>query len=428
MKHVLQIIVCIATLVLSGCFSNKEKINWQVTLANDDKNPYGSYLAFQSLESYFPNKLIETLPRGFRYTSIDEGINSHKNQKQLLVLLGLDLFVAESELESLLSFARKGNEVLIFCSSLDPKIENAFGCYKQARGLEEIKLSDDNTGRQNIGALSLQLKNNDKTYGYEGRSLQGYFQIKNLHTNSERANNDLFATLPDTLGFFKSTPNFIKYNIGLGHITFHAAPLVMSNYFLLQKNNRQYLDGIWQTIPADINAVYWNDYFKHSGEGSNLGVLWKYPATRWALIIAAITLLVYVVFESKRRQRIIPVIEKPENSSVSFIETVGRLYYNTGDHNNIAEKMIQHFLEWVRLSYHLNTNELNEHFTTQLANKSGLDIIDAQHVVHSIHNIRLRNISVDEMTLSRLHQQFDRFYNNHTNTNGHSRHKSATAY
>ncbi|WP_276134662.1 DUF4350 domain-containing protein [Polluticoccus soli] len=413
--------------MLSGCFSDKKKTNWQVTLASDDKNPYGSYLAFQSLALYFPNKLVETLPRGFRYTSIDEGINSQKNQKQLLVLLGLDLFVSESELESLLSFARRGNEVLIFSSTLDPKIEDAFGCYKQARGLEEVKLSDENTGRQNIDALSLKLQTN-KTFGYEGRSLQGYFQLKNLPADSVQTDNKLFSTVPDSLGFFKNTPNFIRYNIGRGHIAFHAAPLVMSNYFLLQKNNRQYLDGIWQTIPSDISAIYWNEYFKHSSEGADLGVLWKYPATRWALIIAAITLLIYVAFESKRRQRIIPIIEKPENSSVSFIETVGRLYYNTGDHNNIAEKIIQHFLEWVRLSYHLNTNELNEHFATQLAHKSGLDIDEVQHVVRSIHNIRLRNIGVDEMTLVALHQQLEHFYNNHTNTNGHSRHQSATAY
>ncbi|MCD6063974.1 MAG: hypothetical protein K0R82_1885 [Flavipsychrobacter sp.] len=425
MKQFFRIIGVVTFFAICGCHSDK-RVNWQITLENDNKEPYGSYLAFQSLKYYFPNAKINSLSKGFRYTGIDNSAKPTPGKK-LLILLGLDFYVSKAELDTLMSFAQKGNEVMIFCSDLDEKIEHTLGCYKQANNLEEIKLTEFNTGRQNIDALSLAVQPGQK-FGYEGRSLQGHFLLKNLHTDNTLLSGKLTATRPDTLGFYKKTPNFLRYTVGNGHITLHAAPLVMSNYFLLQKNNRRYLDGIWQSIPGGINQIYWSQYFKHNGSESNFGVLLKYPATRWALVAAAFTLLAYVAFESKRRQRIIPVIAKPENSSVSFVETVGRLYYNTGDHNGIAEKMIQHFLEWVRVHYYLNTSELNTHFATQLANKSGIDLTEAQQLVKTIHDIKLRNISMDEITLATLHQRFEQLYHNYRSKNGNPRHQSATTY
>ncbi len=399
----------------------QKKTNWEVSLKKDDKKPYGSYIAYHALPYYFPGARIEPLPDGFRYTSIDASMH-HAGSPSLLVLLGLDFYLSAAELEQLIQFAGAGNEIMIFCSRMDEALERRFKCYKHSTAGEGMKLTPLYTGQENIGILSLKPGKNIK-YGYEGRSLQSYFTLEEKDTagieryitiDDETATEEPVISGPDTLGYRGAMPDFIRYKTGRGHITFHAAPLVLSNYFLLQSGNKGYLDGLWHILPAGIQHIYWNEYYRRRAEASSFSVLLRYPATKWALILALFTLLMYVLFESKRRQKIIPVIEQPENASLSFTETVGRLYYNKGDHSNIAEKMIQHFLDWVRTQHHMNTNHLNYDFIRNLAAKTGETEQTVTRLVEMIHEIRLSHTTPDEAYLYELYTTIQKFYKNNT--------------
>ena len=315
------------------------------------------------LPDYFPAARIENISRSFRYTSIDNSMLYHGDSAALLVMIGLEYYISDEEWVKLKAFANSGNEIFILCSTLDGKLAKSFNCHLNG-GEESEPLTKYNTGKENITALSL-LPDTNKHYGYKGRSITGYFtdyklaaedSLASQNSTSSDDNSNTEVTIskrPDTIGRATNGPDFMRYKVGAGHITLHAAPLVLSNYFLLQDGNRAYLDSIWHSFPSNISSIYWNEYYKRSTEGSDLGVLFRYPSTRWALIIAISVLIIYVIFGLKRRQRIVPVIKPMENASVSFVETVGRLYFNKGNHANLAEKMIQHFLEWVRTYYYI---------------------------------------------------------------------------
>lgn len=402
----------------SSCFL-KKKTNWKITLSSNDKQPYGAYLAYHALPYYFHGTQPINLSRWFQYTDIESKIPPNYTGATLLVLAGLDFYVSDEELQQLLRFVYDGNEVILFCSHLDNKLEKKLNCYKVGTGFEELRLSDYNDGSQNMGALSLS-NMPGKQFGYKGRSLQSYL------TNDTNAYKTLYhnglpyrvRTLPlpdDTLGYVKGKPDFERYRIGEGHIYIHAAPLVLSNYFLLQPENRKYMDGLLQALPKDINAIYWSSYFKRTPEGNNKSVLLRYPSTKWALIIALFTMLMFILFETKRRQRIIPIIEPTKNTSVSFVETVGRLYYNKSNHRNLAEKMVQHFLEWIRTHYFLNTNLLNEDFIRQLTVKSGQPEETVRKLIGQIHEIRLNETNLTEEYLYTLYTTIQQFYKTHNN-------------
>jgi hypothetical protein len=211
------------------------------------------------------------------------------------------------------------------------------------------------------------------------------------------------------LGTARGRPDFLRWRVGKGHITLHAAPLVLSNYFLLQSGNRAYLDAVWQSFPANVSAVYWNEYFRRREGRTSFSVLLHYPATRRALLLALLALLLYVLFNMKRRQRIVPVLEQPENTSVVFAETVGRLYFNKGNHANLAGKMVQHFLEYVRSHYYLDTSQMNEEFVRQLAAKSGRPEAEAAALVARIHELRL-GAAVSAEYLYQLYHELEKFY------------------
>ena len=99
-----------------------------------------------------------------------------------------------------------------------------------------------------------------------------------------------------------------------------------------------------------------------------------------------------------------------KNDSVSFVETVGRLYYNKGDHTNLSEKMVQQFLEWVRAHYFLNTNLLNEAFINQLSIKSGQPEAKVRGLVEIINEIKSRSVKTDDAYLYQLYTTIQQFY------------------
>lgn len=405
--------------------TDADNIDWHVSLDHTKKIPYGSSIAFETVPHYFPAARREQLSHGFRYTSIDEHMYGSFDSATLLVLLGLECHLSNEEWISLLKFAKAGNEIFLLSSNLDVHLSRSMRLQKQMQGWERFPLSVYNDGKASMKALTLPA-DSSTSYGYQGRAINSFFQ-PNQALNDDTLSEDetpggkmksfeqktlegSINSSPELLGFAHGRPDFLRYKVGEGHITLHAAPLILSNYFLLQRGNRAYLDSLWHCFPANISAIYWNEYFRRSTEGSSLSVLMRYPATRWALIIAVCILLLYVLFGMKRMQRIVPVVPPVENASVSFVETVGRLYFNKGNHENMAEKMIQHFLEWVRSHYYLDTSQLDDGFIQQLSAKSGRPLTEVALLVTRMHEVRT-GATVSPEYLYELHRSIQSFYN-----------------
>ena len=135
-------------------------------------------------------------------------------------------------------------------------------------------------------------------------------------------------------------------------------------------------------------------------------------AARWAFWLGLFTIACYILFQLKRRQRVIPIIPPLRNDSVAFVETVGRLYYNKRNHVNLAGKMIQQYLEWVRTHYYLNTNVLNDEFVRSLSAKSGQPIALVQEMVQMITEVRDGYMQPnDDAYLYHLYNTIQHFYN-----------------
>ncbi len=449
--------ILIATIFFSSCELNeyeREAKKWKVTLDRKDKKPYGTFLAYESLQAFFPDAKIEALPHSFRYSNMDYKMKYNFDSHSLIILEGLQFNVSDKEWEQLQSFVKNGNEIILFCSTLDNKIAEKLNCNKYSgsenqSGFYFYKNYEDS----NKNILKLH-KYSNTTYGYSGRDIRGHFYNKDLDSEDKKnavkdtlteierdnakneeidstdefekkqkkhlyskyyknnENEDDTKINADTLGYALNKPDLIRYSIGKGHITIHAAPLVLSNYFLLQPNNINYLKGIWQTLPNNINKIYWNDYYSREGEEANMWILWKFPATRYALLLLIFGVLMYILFEGKRRQRIIPIIPPIKNDSVSFVETVGRLYYNKGEHTNLAQKMIQQYFEFIRTHYFLNTNILNESFAHQLSIKSGQPRAFVDSLLEQIFEIKTNSKKIDDAYLYQLYTSIQKFYNN----------------
>jgi hypothetical protein len=219
-------------------------------------------------------------------------------------------------------------------------------------------------------------------------------------------------------------PNFVRFSYeGGGDLYIHLAPITFSNFFLLHKDNKAYYDNVLSYLPQSSEVVRWDDYFRyHSSGGENGGQdgkgkglfgagswMGKQPGLAMAMWLLILLMLIIYLFESKRKQRYIPIIQPLKNASVDFVKTIGRLYYQRHDNKNLAQKMTVHFQDHVRGRYGIRTALSDPEFEKRLAWKTGYDINALKDLLYYM-NMLQDEYDVTDAGLLELNRKLEHFY------------------
>ena len=97
------------------------------------------------------------------------------------------------------------------------------------------------------------------------------------------------------------------------------------------------------------------------------------------------------------------------NTTVSYTETIGRLYLQKKDNRNIAIKMFTYFLEHVRNQYYLNTQNLNNEFAESLSRKTGVPETKVQQLL-TLMDETDRTASISDARLLELHNLMQEYF------------------
>ncbi|HEU4470020.1 MAG TPA: hypothetical protein VFR58_02970 [Flavisolibacter sp.] len=390
-------ILLLVLLVFTGNRQADRRFNERITLRRTDKIPYGTAVARSLLPVLYPSSSIHydnQVPGN--WDSID-----FTSYNQAVILMALDFEAGEDEINNLIFFAKQGNFVFIVARSFSVDARRIFnfassGNVFNARG-------DDSQDSIHV-RLSGPGFTDRQLFAYPGKDYGSrlYFsdtaRTRKLGTDGE------------------GDVNFIGFKTGNGGIFIHTSPLAFSNYFILHKNNIRYFQQVMSVIPSTVDRVLWNDYYlerpqEKPRDQNWFRVLLSYPAFKWGLLTGCIMLVLYVLLNSRRRQRMIPPYARPSNDSLDFIKTLGRLYHDRGDHANLARKMAVYFLEHVRSVYQLPTQELDEQFISALSYKSGYPRKELEELVSFIRYLK-NSAAVKEEQLSAFHRQLELFYQN----------------
>jgi len=174
---------------------------------------------------------------------------------------------------------------------------------------------------------------------------------------------------------------------GQGHLYLCTLPLAFTNYFVLQPGTANFAFAALSYLPTG-RPVWWDEYQKQGRqeEQSLLRVLLAHDALRWALYLTLLGALLFVVFEARRRQRVIPILKPLPNTTLLFTRTVASLYRQGASHVPIAEKKIGLFLEHLRTRFHEPGLDLNDEAARErLAQKTGLPRADIDALVRRIN-------------------------------------------
>ncbi len=122
-------------------------------------------------------------------------------------------------------------------------------------------------------------------------------------------------------------------------------------------------------------TTIWDEYYKPLSQHANqspLSYILSSPPIKLAYYLLIISLILFMYFNGKRQQRSIPIIKPLKNSSLDFIHTVGRLYYNRKNHKDIAQKKFLHLKEYLRSKYHIELHGEKEKYLHQLSLRSNI--------------------------------------------------------
>ncbi len=351
---------------MGSCSPKKSLPDLRESYSYKDTKPFGASVAYHIFANAYPEQNVELIKKDFAESSPDRYNQWDYDTSSLYINISRNFFISNRDAESLLDFAYKGNTVFIASAIIDTNLLAKIYC-KQKADLSVYMSNGDQliyTSLRYTDELSL-YKDSFRYFYYP---FNKYFsEINSSYARKAGGNAD-------------GKTNFFAFFWGKGRIFFHCEPRAFSNYFLLTGNNSLYMQELMQMLPAHPQNIYWDNIhntrnFRSDGdEGSvsTLDMLMKYPALSRAFFISLGLLLLYIFFNSKRRQRIIPVIKPTENNSIAFTEAIAGLYLGKKDNKLISEKMITYFNEHVRSKYLMHINVQDPGYADMLSRKSGV--------------------------------------------------------
>jgi hypothetical protein len=362
--------------------------DWTPTLKDNDKNPFGAFIPYSELKQIFTNAHIQS----HKIPAYNVLHNKYETNSAY-IFLESEFKPGKTDLDELLGYVEDGNIVFLSSFYIDKKLLDTLGLKMEPFA---TLVNRDSTSVNFVNPL-LKAKEN---YTFKRSMIDGYFK--------ELKKKDSTFVLGITQD---SLPDFVKVQYGKGYFLLHAAPLCFSNYFMLYKNNKDYIAKALSYIYPNVTTLHWDEYYKAGRDEPNtpLRFFLSNIFLTWALWLTITAFLVLIFFEMKRRQRIIPVIEPLRNTTLDFIETVSSVYYSQHDNNSIAKKKIQFWFDYLRNRYYISTQNMDDIFVQQLERKSSVSKELIKKILKNIERTE-EHASVTNELLTELSNSIDEFY------------------
>lgn len=365
--------------------SRERQVRWDKNFSTEEKSPYGLYVFSKEAQSLFKNKLknIETSPYHFYAKN-----PNNKPHNILIIESDLDDFSWRKILEQV----SKGSDAMVLAEEFPQVLQDSLEIEHRPFNYGEtsnIYLTDNKV------VLDSLVIDKDQAHGV--------FSKINLD-KTEILGEEYYETSEDFA--VSSAANFIKVKYGKGYFYLHSEPLIVTNYHLLKKENQNYIQDVFSFLPERETYWFHNAYRENSSSWFPiLDFILSKPGLRNAWYIFVFSVLLFIIFNAKRKQRIIPIIEPLKNKSVEFIRTIGNLYMQEGDFHDMMAKKSQYFLSRVRTELLIDTQHLDEEFEKKLQLKTGKSpekISEAVILIKKSLNPSAQVINDDLITLNKV--------------------------
>jgi len=371
--------------------------NWFIMLDKDNTHPYGLYYVYNSIKGSVPAS---------NFTLIDTSVSQQlmtSSTGNAYILIGNRFHFTPADVDTICKFVYSGNVAFISSDDFD---------WLYCNDASEV-INDDlyyNTGIDYYyyrNDVELVLKSNPDI-SYVIKASDSFYNTWNYFSE--------ITPHVDVICYMDGLyPTHIAIPYGEGIFYLHSNPLMLSNFFLVHEPGLSYFNTCLE--PLADKKLYWDEASKYwqFPEGERTNFLWFIHSNRelnWAWHILLIGILVFIVFRSKRIQRIIPVTVRPVNHSSGYAKLVSALYYRSNYHKHIVVEMRNQFLNFLAIRYGLKISLKNyDYYIPRIAKASGI----SENNIRETYKLWLElEVSTDDSKrrLIRIDELFDYFYKN----------------
>ncbi|MBU2526855.1 MAG: DUF4350 domain-containing protein [Bacteroidetes bacterium] len=381
--------------------TNENKVNWFASYASHHKIPYGTFVFKELLQ-----QKVDAL--NFREISIPpfEFLKKDSLATGTYLFINTDIPLGEDEANVLLDWVSKGNTLFIGAQRISKTITDTLGIK------EKLVVDSENFFNEHAYNLYFPELKSDSLFWFDQYKDNYFF----TEVDSGVVALGYTDFRKDTDSLITDRPNFIKANFGKGNILMLTAPEVFTNYFILKNSNKNYTAGVISYIdftkPLLLDAYYKNGKIQYA---SPLYVFLENEKLRWAYYLILGLLLVFIVFEGKRKQRWVAIVQPLQNQTVSFIHTITYNFFNQKNNTEIARLKTKHFMYFLREKLLLEKPIQDPQFASQLAEKTSMPTTLADKLYRLLIDVEDKK-SITETQLKELDKLIDTVKKTHHGT------------
>jgi hypothetical protein len=414
-----RIAIIISSLLVLSIFAaiiytamQPKPFSWHPSYSNYSKQPFGTYVFYEQLKNFFPGKKVRKIQdhdfSPYYYDELFDNDSLEENEayayytdstafltfldeetpKFNFIGLNHSFYIDNLDAKALLLHLYQGNHALIASEDISYLLLKMLGVEMAWVDLDSA--SD--------------LENNHYTITYNDNKP---IEFKKHETLSS------FVSFPDSAKVIATNTSDdvlgIKIPLGKGSITLFSAPIIFTNYYLL-KGDLSLVEELLRELPPE-ETIWANMVEGERAYDENRSLMEYIHSQRslaWAFYTLIIGVLLYLILQLRRTERAVPVIDKPRNISLSFIESVSALFFLHKDNRELVRKKMSYFLDQVRAQYHIDTQEINTNFINLLAKKSQVKPALLAHIFNLYKEYQNKSVVTNEefLRFNKLMQTF----------------------
>lgn len=377
-----MVVVLMLVAVLFIEYRMPRRFQWNPTYSHKDAQPFGC-MVFDSI-------MAQTMPCG--YTVVEKTLwqmqrDSMLNEPHGIVILSTENLETDL-LETILSLVEQGHVVLVGASTNMYEWEDTLGLRIVWNNSFDIRyIAGERFAKRPIRWVDTD------DYPADTSLCRVYDRmINNIVIPNDSSSFKLLATYDD--GYYSveegkdSVAIAISMSKGKGELILLSAPLLMTNYAILDHDNGAVLIHRLMNRMKHLPVIRTEAYVsEEAGEKeSPFYVLLEREPFRWALYLTFISIVFYCIFTARRRQRPIPVITQPQNGNLEFVRLIGTLFWQEGDHQGLLKRKLTYTAEEIHRQTGLDImdNDGEKETIAQLARLTGMDSDNLRVIIRNV--------------------------------------------
>ena len=401
----------IAVIILYfGLFHNdKKRFDWSEDYVLDKEKPFGTWLVSELLKEYDKDRVFKKLS-----SPLDQSLKNAKIPSNF-IFIGQEIYLENNSVDSLLSFVSGGNNAFIFTSSdpelllhkiVEASLDDSIYFHSDAfYGDSTIAYFDTNLDGKKVDYLVPYTnrwgKSNDWNYLDHAPSLSSFKKLGSFEAFNEKGES------VEGINFYK-----IKYNKGTFY--FHTQAVIFTNNVLKEGSMLAYTNRVFSYL--NDGPILWEEHnwrfnqpnkktwlfkpnYYQTGQ-SPLKFIFSNPSLKWAWYILLVFILLFVIFNGKRKLGIIPVLAARKNTSLEHIQLISELYQQKNNHYAISAKVFGNFLSYLRNELRISTIQKSDKIVDEVLMKTSLERSELESIFNKWKAIEANKMVRTEMFLA----------------------------